>query len=263
MKITQLRNATIIVELGPYRILVDPMLAEQGALPSLKWLGGPRRRNPIVGLPAEAPTQLEQVTHCLITHCQKGHFDHLDRAGVRWLRQRQIPVFCMPGDADYLLKRGLNVHSLPDQPVSPFLSGTIRPVACVHGEGLIGRLMAHGFGYLIAMPGEPSVYLAGDTLLTDEVSHCLGVLKPDVSVVPAGGAAFDVGQTIIMGRDDAITAARLSGGVIIANHLEELDHCPVSRAELLAEAGRQQLGARLKVPEDGETLEFHPVERAA
>ena len=32
MKITQLRNATLIVETGPYRILVDPMLARSGAL---------------------------------------------------------------------------------------------------------------------------------------------------------------------------------------------------------------------------------------
>jgi hypothetical protein len=36
----------------------------------------------------------------------------------------------------------------------------------------------HGVGYLIEMPGEPSLYLSGDTMLTDAVrdlealSHC-------------------------------------------------------------------------------------------
>ena len=62
MKITQLRNATVLVELGPYRILVDPMLAPKGALPALK-LGGGRRRNPIVALPEASATLLDSVTH--------------------------------------------------------------------------------------------------------------------------------------------------------------------------------------------------------
>lgn len=33
MNIQQIRNATIILEFGPYRVLVDPMLAGQGTLP--------------------------------------------------------------------------------------------------------------------------------------------------------------------------------------------------------------------------------------
>ena len=50
MKIQQLRNATIIVEFGQHRVLVDPMLARQGALPPLR-LFGARQRNPLVELP--------------------------------------------------------------------------------------------------------------------------------------------------------------------------------------------------------------------
>jgi len=37
MKITQLRNATIIVSYQEDRILVDPMLAPQGAILPFKW----------------------------------------------------------------------------------------------------------------------------------------------------------------------------------------------------------------------------------
>ena len=40
MKITQLRNATILVHLGDRHVLVDPMLAPQGALPPLRLLDG-------------------------------------------------------------------------------------------------------------------------------------------------------------------------------------------------------------------------------
>lgn len=68
MKITQLRNATVVLEIGAYRILVDPMLAPKDALPPLKFLGQ-RQRNPLVDLPVVADALLESVTHCLITHC--------------------------------------------------------------------------------------------------------------------------------------------------------------------------------------------------
>jgi L-ascorbate metabolism protein UlaG (beta-lactamase superfamily) len=254
MQITQLRNATLIVHAGPHHILVDPMLAPRGQLPTLKWFTRQRRRNPLVDLPDNHAEHLAQVTHCLITHCQKGHFDHLDRAGVRWLRERQTPVFCMLGDADFLRRLRLNVVPLGGEPICAFLGGSLRAIPCVHGEGFIGSFMAHGFGYVLDLPGEPRLYLAGDTLLTDDVRRCLTQLQPDVSVLPAGGAAFDIGQHIIMGLDDILEAARIGRGVIVANHLEALDHCPVTRADLLARASALNLGARIRVPQDGETF---------
>lgn len=256
MKITQLRNATLIVEFAEHRILLDPMLARQGRLPPLKWLTRERRRNPLVDLPGNARTALAEVTHALITHCQKGHFDHLDRAGLHWLRERQLPVFCMPGDADYLQKRGLNVQVLAAQGVSPFLGGNIRPIPCVHGEGWVGRLMAHGYGYVIEMPDEPSLYLAGDTILSQAVRDCLTQLRPAISVIPAGGAAMDVGQEIIMGEADVLEVLRLNPGIVVANHLEALDHCPVSRQGLLAAAREAGLHGALRIPEDGEVMIF-------
>jgi len=257
MKITQLRNATLIVEFGEVRLLIDPMLAAKGQIPSLKYLTRSRRRNPLVELPDNAGELLNQVTHCLITHCQKGHFDHLDRAGVRWLRERNLPIICMAEDENYLRKLRLNVHQvLPEQPASPFFGGSIQPIPCLHGEGFVGRMMAHGHGYFIQMPGEPSLYIAGDTILTDDVRHCLIELAPEISVLPAGGAVFDIGSPLIMGQADILTALKLSKGIIVANHLEALDHCPVTRSELLREAAQQQLGGKLRVPLDGETLEF-------
>ncbi|WP_231991061.1 MBL fold metallo-hydrolase [Pseudomonas sp. 7SR1] len=156
MKIQQIRNATIILESGPYRVLVDPMLAGKGTLPPLR-LFGATQRNPLVELPASAEKDLERVTHCLITHCQKGHFDHLDRTAKRWLREKRIPVICTPHDAGYLAKRGLNVQPLAEdheRPVS-FLDGTLRSVRCTHGRGLVGKLMEHGVGYLIELPVNP------------------------------------------------------------------------------------------------------------
>lgn len=264
MKIQQIRNATIILEFGQHRLLVDPMLARKDALPALR-LFGATQRNPIVELPAATANDLESVTHCLITHCQKGHFDHLDRAGKRWLREKQIPVLCTPRDAPYLAKRGLNVQPLPKEHQQPcaFLGGTIRTVRCTHGQGLVGKLMEHGVGYLIELPGEPSVYLAGDTILTPVVREFVLRHQPAVSVVPAGGARFDVGGDIIMGIEEVVEFTRLSRGAVVANHLEAISHCPITRRALAEAAAKASIGEQLFIPDDGEILEFQDCRRFA
>ena len=263
MKIQQIRNATIILEFGFHRILVDPMLSPKGALPPLR-LFGAWLRNPLVDLPSSASDALDTVTHCLITHCQKGHFDHLDRAAKRWLREKQIPVICTPRDAPYLAGRGLNVQPLSsdhDQP-APFLGGTIRTVKCTHGEGLIGKLMEHGVGYFIEIPGEPSVYLSGDTILTQVVQDFILHHQPQVSVVPAGGAQFDFGGEIIMGIDEVVKFTRMSKGTVVANHLEAIGHCPVTRSDLAVAAKRAGVESRLYIPADGAVLEVSGMKTA-
>lgn len=257
MKITQIRNATLLIEAAGHRVLVDPMLAAQGALPSLKYLVGQRRRNPIVDLPADADALLASATHALITHCQKGHFDHLDRAGKRWLRARQLPVLCMPVDAPYLAGRGLAAQALAADGPTEVLGARITPVACLHGRGWVGRLMAHGHGYVIEWPGEPALYLAGDTVLTHDVLETVERLGPDaVCVLPAGGAAMDLGSELIMDADQALRAVAAGRGRFVLNHLEALDHCPTRRDDLQAEAGRRGLADRVWIPEDGETRVF-------
>lgn len=260
MRIHQLRSATIVLEIGPCRVIVDPMLGEQGAYPPLKVFSN-RQRNPTVPLPATANVLLESITHCLITHCQKGHFDHLDRAAIKWLREKQIPVICTPHDARYLIRRGLNVASLPDNHhcPQPFLGGKIRTVTCTHGRGLVGRLMEHGVGYFIEIVGEPTLYLAGDTVLTDQVRRFVALHQPAVSVVPAGGACLDVGSEIIMGVEEVIEFTRSVAGRVIANHLEALNHCPVSREELAMAAERAEVAKRLLIPCDGDVLNIRTV----
>ena len=127
-------------------------------------------------------------------------------------------------------------------------------IPCQHGRGIIGKLMAHGFGYFIRFKNEPSLYIAGDTILTKEVKDFIQTEKPDVTVLPAGGARFDLGAEIIMGLNEAIEVASLTQGKIIANHLEALDHCPTTRKELKDAVNNNGLSKRFFVPDDGESL---------
>ncbi len=91
MKIHQIRNATTLVDFGWMRRIVDPLLADWNAVPPLrafKYSG----RNPAVALAKGANDGKDTATHCLIMHSQKGHFDHFDKAGRRWLRARALTV---------------------------------------------------------------------------------------------------------------------------------------------------------------------------
>lgn len=54
--------------------------------------------------------------------------------------------------------------------------------------------MAPVSGFVIKAPGEPSVYIAGDTLFCGEVREVLETMKPDVVVVNAGAAEFSTGE---------------------------------------------------------------------
>ncbi len=254
MKITQLRNATIVIHYKEKVILVDPMFAPKDAIPVLKYVTGKRRRNPIVEMPDETADILNKVTHCLITHCQKGHFDHLDKAGTKWLREKNIPVFCSEQDEKHLIKKGLDTHVLSNEKANPFFDGDISLIPCVHGRGIIGSFMAHGYGYYIQQRNEPSIYLTGDTILTDEVSNCITHHQPDIVVIPAGGAKFDIGSEVIMGLEDAIKIGETAKKQVIANHLESLDHCPVTRAELYQAVHKRGWEKRFHIPRDGETV---------
>jgi L-ascorbate metabolism protein UlaG (beta-lactamase superfamily) len=104
MKFTQIRNATILIEFSHGKIIVDPMLARKGSLPKLRYYKSDKR-NPLVDLPEVFTENKDNIDYALITHCQKGHFDHLDRAGVRWLVKHQIPTFCTPRDEKFLDKK--------------------------------------------------------------------------------------------------------------------------------------------------------------
>jgi len=163
----------------------------------------------------------------------------------------------MPRDTAYLAARGIGTKPLDGERTQSFFHGHITPIPCAHGRGLIGYFMEHGYGYFIDLPGEPSVYIAGDTLLTDEVRLCIIQRQPRVSILPGGGARFDLGAEIIMNTMDVIDACALTSGITVVNHLEALDHCPTSRLELTLAAEHAGLINRLHIPEDGAVLELH------
>src|SRR3954447_23674165 len=92
--ITLVRHATVLVEVGDERILVDPMLDDVGARGPVANSPQPRP-NPLVALPAAAERALDGLTSAIVTHL---HADHLDEAGAQFLRAAGVPVLGQPED---------------------------------------------------------------------------------------------------------------------------------------------------------------------
>lgn len=249
MKIQHLRNATTLLTLGEHSLLVDPMLSAPGAMPGFKMFGGGRRRNPLVPLPAAATEALERATAVILTH---EHPDHFDRAGLAWVKERGLRVYTNGIDAPSLRRKGLDVHLLE----TGVLGLEVETVRSRHGRGLLGWMLGPVAGYYLAHPGEPSVYLLGDSILTENVLEAVERLQPDVILAPAGSANMGLGGDILFSVDELMELTRRARGQVVFNHLEALDHCPTTRAGLRQRLVDEGFANRTFVPEDGETLVF-------
>ena len=252
MRIRQIRNATIALELGEHHILVDPVLSAKGVLPPFKIFGGGRRRNPLVPLPAGVEEWLTGVTAVLLTHAH--HLDHLDRPGVEWIRERDLPVWCSGYDVAYLRAKGLKANPVEDG----WLGMRAEVIPTKHGRGAVGWLLGPVAAFFVAHPSEPSLLLTSDAVLTDDLVANVDRLRPDVLVAPAGAANFGRGPDILFSLDELVTLSRHAPGQLVFNHLEALDHCPTTRAALLQRLKSDGLGGRSHVPADGQVLSFAP-----
>lgn len=237
MRLTLVRSATVLVELGGRRILVDPMLDDAGARPPVGQTANPVP-NPTVPLPFPAEEVVRDLDAVLVTH---RHRDHLD-ARAEELLPRDVPLFCQPEDEEAL--RDLGLAAIPVADTLDWGGIMIARTPARHGSGRMAELLGPVSGFVLG-----DLFLAGDTVWYEGVEEAIARHRPRVAVVNAGGAEFLEGGLIVMGIDDVReVAARVP--VVVAVHLEALNHCFLTRAAL-----REAVPGVL-VPEDGETVEL-------
>ena len=112
--------------------------------------------------------------------------------------------------------------------------------------------MAPVSGFVLSAPAEPTLYIAGDTILCDEVRAAVAEYAPDVIVVNASAARFNSGGPIVMDNDDVVALAREAPAArIVAVHFETVSHSTETRADLRERLRAEGLTDRVSVPEDG------------
>lgn len=248
MEIRLIRHATLTVRLHGKTLLVDPMLSPPGAMPPIQNTPNDRR-NPLVPLPDLDPSAPDGV---LVTHT---HADHFDEAAAEML-PKGLPVLVQPEDEEKLSSFGFSdVRPVVDS--ARWEGVEVQRTGGRHGTGEIGERMAPVSGFVLRAPGEPTLYIAGDTIWCPEVEDALQRHRPDVVVVNAGAARFNEGDPITMTAEDVERVLRHADEAsVIAVHMEAINHCLLGRDELRSSLDRSGTSARVEIPEDGGTLRF-------
>jgi L-ascorbate metabolism protein UlaG (beta-lactamase superfamily) len=213
------------------------MLDDVGARPPVPNTANPVP-NPTVPLPMPASEVVRGVDAVLVTH---RHGDHLDNRAVELL-PRELTVFCQPEDEEPLRERGLKARPVENEIAWEGLRIVRTPAR--HGHGALAEALGPVSGFVL-----DEVYVAGDTVWYEGVEETIERYEPRVAVVNAGGAKFLDSELIVMGIDD-VREVEQRVPVVVAVHLEALNHCYLSRAEL------REAFPSVLVPEDGETLEL-------
>ncbi|MFZ5677587.1 MAG: MBL fold metallo-hydrolase [Pseudomonadota bacterium] len=248
MKLRLFRNATLKLDYAGRTVLIDPYLAPKHSLPSFTG----RSPNPMVDLPAPIEEVLAGVELVVVSHLHTDHFDGVAKERV----PKDLPLICRPGDETNILEAGFtDVRPLLDVFDWNGLVFTRREGS--HGLGPVVEKMGPVMGFTLAAQGEPKIYWAGDTVLYPPVTRTIAATKPDIIVTHSCGAKWD-GDLIVMDAEQTLATVELaSQATIVATHMEALDHATTTRADLRAAAQARGIGAgRLRIPDDGETLEF-------
>jgi L-ascorbate metabolism protein UlaG (beta-lactamase superfamily) len=259
MNIQLIRNATLVVEYGGKKFLIDPMLAEKGTLPAFGPEVGlpdaPRQdqKNPLVSLPTSIESIIQGIDAVIVTHL---HPDHWDPAAIEAL-PKDIKLFSQnEEDATEIRKAGFqNVEVLQEDTV--FEDVQLTKTKGEHGRGEILKAAGYVCGVVFKHSSEKTLYLAGDTVWYDAVQEVIDTHKPEIIVVNAGDNQFLVGGSLVMGKDDVFEVYKAApNSKIISTHMEAVNHWTLSREELKQFADEKGISSNVLVPDDGEAYTF-------
>jgi L-ascorbate metabolism protein UlaG (beta-lactamase superfamily) len=251
MKIQLIRNATMKITYAGRTILTDPMLSPKDEFDPFAGIA----RNPTIELPLQIEDIVRGVESVIVTHY---HPDHFDMAASLAL-PKETPIFCQSGDESRMIEEGFkNILPLETSNAHAWEGITITCTGGKHGKGKILERMGKVSGFVLQADGEPTVYWVGDSIWCEEVENVIKMFTPEVIITHSGGAAIPGYGAIIMDGEQTITTVNSNpDAIIVAIHMESLDHCTVSRKMLRQMADSVAIpSSRLMIPEDGETISF-------
>lgn len=249
----QIRNATVKLRYPGVTFLIDPWLSEPCS-PEEKAQALRTRsfiEKPICPLPAPPEEILADVDVILTTHLHEDHFS------ADYLPRDARMVFQNRADAKRAEAMGFpNVSRFADAPLT-FGGVTVCRVDACHGDtDAAVRRMGPTSGFVFAREGEPTVYLAGDTVFYDGVRDVIARFSPAVIIVNACDARLPVGRLIMNAEDVRKTCACRPDSLVIASHMEAVSHAHLDRAMLRQSLSETPYAAQVRIPADGERIEI-------
>lgn len=222
-KITWYGHATLGVETGGYKLLIDPNFSS----------------NPL------APVRADQVSadFILVTH---GHGDHICDA-VSIAKRNGATVITNFEIANWLEKQGIETHAqhLGGGYKHPF--GYLKLTLALHGSSLPdGSYGGNPAGFLITTKDNKKMYFAGDTGLFGDM-QLIGEEGLDLAVIP-------IGDNFTMGPADALKAVKmLKPKVVIPIHYGTWGIIDQDAEEWSVQVCKET-GAEVRVLKPGESI---------
>lgn len=254
MQLQLLRNATLKLSYAGRTILVDP---DFGHLQSRRSFTG-RSQNPMVTLPLPVEEILAGVDLVIVSHLHADHFDDAAKEMV----PKDLSLICRPGHEEAIRQAGFT-NVTPLDGYMRLGSIILRSQPAQHGTGAIVDKMGPVMGFSLEAPGEPCFYWCGDSVLYPPLREAIGATNPDVIVTHSCGAMLEE-TLIVMDAEQTLDLSEAAPqAIVIATHMEALDHATVSRAALRRTAEARDIGLeRLLIPHDGETIDLLAVRPA-
>lgn len=258
MKITQVRNATQIIEYAGKKFLIDPMLAPKGTFPGFPGTVHSEISNPTVDLPLPL-NQITNVDAVLLTHT---HADHWDQAAAQAIPKNTLMLVQNENDLKLLRSQGFKNVRLFTHNFS-YAGIEFSPTPCQHGwdkayqNKLIAELLGEVSGVILKSPKDKKLYIVGDSIWTPKIEETMLQEEPDVVILNTGWAHLLGYGPIIMGKEDVLrTHQVLPNAKIVATHMDAVNHAMVTKNEMRNYARDNLLTGFVFVPEDGETIDL-------
>ena len=249
MQIQLIRSATLRIEYAGHTFVIDPYLAAKHTRPSFAG----KSPNPLVDLPCPPLDVIAGIEMVIVSHLHSDHFDPV----AQDLLSKDTLILCQPEDEQFISAKGFSKVVTVNQEINWEEIAIIR-APCEHGSGEVLKEMGNASGFVFRSPCEPTVYWAGDTILCAAVSNAISEHQPDIIITHSCGAVWGQQVLIVMDAAQTVEVCRAApNSIVIATHMDSLDHATVSRRDLrdYAEANDIQ-PEQLRIPLDGERIIF-------
>lgn len=186
-RVTIVGHATVLIQTGGLNIVTDPVWSQRASPFSFI---GPKR----VCAPGVDFDDLPKVDVVLLSH---NHYDHLDKATLRRLVERDNPRIITPLGNDYIVQDGAPWARVEagdwgdDYTLAPGITASIVPAQHWSSRGITDARMALWGGFMLRTR-DALIYFAGDTGYGDG-----GIFRglrarygaPDLALIPIGAYA--------------------------------------------------------------------------
>lgn len=259
MKITQIRNATLIIEYNNTKFLIDPWLMPKEAMPGFDTAVNAQIRQPRVELPMEI-NKIIDVDAVIITHIHPDHWDEIAEKSI----PKNTKIFVQSEqDKNYILSKDFSNVEILSYEGTIYNNTTLYKTQTQHGKREIIKPLCESIGMPYDAMGvifkadtEKTLYLAGDTIWCNEVEETITKYTPEIIILNTCAATVLNGERLIMNIDDLNEVLKKTPhSTILASHMDTVSHLTVTRNDLQNFKTKNAI-SNLLIPNDGESLIF-------